>query len=340
MDLLKILFFITIYSFLGWCVEVVYHTVKYGDFSNRGLVNGPVCTIYGFGFTGVVLLLDSFRDNIFILFGASIVLATLLEFLTGWILEKLFHEKWWDYSKEPFNLHGYICVRFSLIWGLAATGAMVTVHPLVEKCYTLIPRRVCTIGLIAAGVIYLADWGITVIEIRKLQIRFRIAKSISDTMDDIANFLGTNLHESTLDVMKKSEEGREFLQKKGEEGKEFLQETHDAYVEKREALELSMAENRELFLGRMEYERDRLKKSLEDTRDGLAKSSRERMEGLLNRLNRIRERYEKMSFRASFTERRLANAFPALDLRRKAGKAEEKRTEPSQDALDYDGKSQ
>ncbi|MBO4280753.1 MAG: putative ABC transporter permease, partial [Lachnospiraceae bacterium] len=263
------------------------------------------------------------------LFGASIVLATLLEFLTGWILEKLFHEKWWDYSKEPFNLHGYICVRFSLIWGLAATGAMVTVHPLAERCYALLPKRLCIVLLCIAAAVYLADWTVTVIEIRKLQIRLRIAKGISDTMDDIANFLGTNIHESTLNAMKK-----------GEESKEFLLETRDAYVEKREALELSMAENRELFLGRMEYERDRLKKSLEDTRDGLAKSSRERMEGLLNRLNRIRERYEKMSFRASFTERRLANAFPALDLRRKAGKAEEKRTEPSQDASDSDGKSQ
>ena len=325
MDFREILFYITIYSFLGWCVEVVYHTVKYGDFSNRGLVNGPVCTIYGFGFTGVVLLLDSFRDNIFILFGASIVLATLLEFLTGWILEKLFHEKWWDYSKEPFNLHGYICVRFSLIWGLAATGAMVTVHPLVEKCYTLIPRRVCTIGLIAAGVIYLADWGITVIEIRKLQIRFRIAKSISDTMDDIANFLGTNLHESTLDVMKKSEEGREFLQKKGEEGKEFLQETHDAYVEKREAWILNMAENREIFLGRMEYEMDRLKKNFDSTREDVTKSGKERMEALLNRLNGIRSRYEKTSFRTSFTERRLAKSFPALDLLRKSKKNTEEK---------------
>lgn len=306
MDFREILFYITIYSFLGWCVEVIYHTVKYGDFSNRGLVNGPVCTIYGFGFTGVVLLLNSFRDNIFILFAASIVLATALEFLTGWVLEKLFHEKWWDYSKEPFNLRGYICVRFSLIWGLAATGAMVTVHPLAERCYALLPKRLCIVLLCIAAAVYLADWTVTVIEIRKLQIRLRIAKGISDTMDDIANFLGTNIHESTLNAMKK-----------GEESKEFLLETHDAYVEKREALELSMAENRELFLGRMEYERDRLKKSLEDTRDGLAKSSRERMEGLLNRLNRIREKYEKTSFRASFTERRLARSFPALDLLRK-----------------------
>ncbi len=322
MDILKILFFITIYSFLGWCVEVVYHTVKYGDFSNRGLVNGPVCTIYGFGFTGVVMLLDSFRDNIFVLFAASIVLATALEFVTGWVLEKLFHEKWWDYSKEPFNLYGYICVRFSLIWGLAATGAMVTIHPLIEKCYTLIPHRLCIACLIAAGVIYLADWSITVIEIRKLRIRLRIAKGISDTMDDIANFLGTNLHESTLDVMKKSEEGREYLQKKSEEGKEFLQETHDAYVEKREAWLLSMAENREMFLGRMEYEADRLKKNLDSTRDGVTKAGRERMEALLNSLAHIRSRYEKTSFRTSFTERRLAKSFPALDLLRKTKKKE------------------
>ena len=122
--------------------------------------------------------------------------------------------------------------------------------------------------------------------------------------------------------MKKSEEGREYLQKKSEEGKEFLQETHDAYVEKREAWLLSMAENREMFLGRMEYETDRLKKNLDSTRDGVTKAGRERMEALLNSLANIRSRYEKTSFRTSFTERRLAKSFPALDLLRKNKKTD------------------
>ena len=83
-----------------------------------------------------------------------------------------------------------------------------------------------------------------------------------------------------------------------------------------------MAENREMFLGRMEYEADRLKKNLDSTRDGVTKAGRERMEALLNSLAHIRSRYEKTSFRTSFTERRLAKSFPALDLLRKTKKKE------------------
>jgi uncharacterized membrane protein len=149
------LFYITIYSFLGWCVEVVYHTVNYGEFSNRGFVGGPVCTIYGVGFTGVTILLSPFRDNVFVLFPVSVLLATALEFITGWVLEKVFHEKWWDYSKQPFNLKGYICLRFSIIWGLACTGTLMIVHPIVEKVYRAIPKKVCTVFLIVAFAIFM-----------------------------------------------------------------------------------------------------------------------------------------------------------------------------------------
>ena len=64
MQLRELFFFITIYSFFGWCVEVIYHTVRYGEFSNRGFVGGPVCTIYGVGFAGVAYLLEPFRGSV------------------------------------------------------------------------------------------------------------------------------------------------------------------------------------------------------------------------------------------------------------------------------------
>ena len=302
----EILFYVTIYSFLGWCVEVVYHTVNYGEFSNRGFVGGPVCTIYGVGFTGIVYLLKPFRENPAVLFAVSVVLTTVLEFLTGWVLEKVFHEKWWDYSKEPFNVKGYICLRFSLIWGLACTGTMMIIHPLAEKLYHWIPGKVCTVFLCVAFAVYVVGWSVTVIEIRKLKVRLKIIKKIADTMDDISDYLGTNLHESTLDVMERSEAGMERLE-----------DTKQALVEKREALALTMAENREIFLGRMEYEIERLKKNMDNAREEFTKSSRERMESLMNTLNSIRGKYEKTSFKVSRTENRLAGAFPALDLRKK-----------------------
>ena len=109
-----------IYAFLGWCTEVAFAAVTRGKFVNRGMANGPICPIYGFGVLAVLFCLQPFRGNFFLLFLGSVVVTSLLELVTGWALEKFFHDKWWDYSNEPFNIKGYICLRFSILWGWPA----------------------------------------------------------------------------------------------------------------------------------------------------------------------------------------------------------------------------
>ena len=106
-----------VYAFLGWCTEVGYAALRTGRFVNRGFLNGPVCPIYGFGMVIVLFTLEPLAENILLLFLGSVVLTSALEWITGLVLEKLFHQRWWDYSDEPFNVGGYICLRFSLMWG-------------------------------------------------------------------------------------------------------------------------------------------------------------------------------------------------------------------------------
>ena len=112
-----------IYSFLGWCMEVTYAAVCNGTFVNRGFLNGPVCPIYGVGVLLVIGLLWPLKNNALILFVGSVVVTTALEFLVGWVLEKLFHAVWWDYSEMPFNLQGRVCLPCSL--GFGAAGLLV-----------------------------------------------------------------------------------------------------------------------------------------------------------------------------------------------------------------------
>lgn len=110
-----------VYSFLGWCTEVAYQAVKRGQVINRGFLNGPVCTIYGFGVLAVFRMLeavgkgDLHEQNAFMVFCFGVVLATAVELFGGWALDKLFHARWLDYSDQPFNLNGYICLEFSII---------------------------------------------------------------------------------------------------------------------------------------------------------------------------------------------------------------------------------
>lgn len=134
MDLLyKLLFYFVIYAFLGWCTEVLYAYYRKGVFVNRGFLNGPFCPIYGFGCLILVVILYSYRDNLFLLFIFSVLLTSLLEYITGFILEKAFNAKWWDYSDNAFNVKGRICLSFSILWGAASLIVVKFIHPFVES---------------------------------------------------------------------------------------------------------------------------------------------------------------------------------------------------------------
>lgn len=97
-----------VYGFLGWCTEVAYAAVKQGKFVNRGFLNGPICPVYGIGVGVVVQFLTPVENNLVLLYISSTILVTAIEGITGFLLEKIFHNKWWDYSDQPLNIGGYV----------------------------------------------------------------------------------------------------------------------------------------------------------------------------------------------------------------------------------------
>ena len=163
----EVLLFFAAYAIMGWISEVIFAALKTGRFVNRGFLNGPLCPIYGFGVVAVVLALEPVKDSLILLFLGSFVLTTALEFLTGLILEKVFHDHWWDYSKEPFNIKGYVCLRFSIMWGIACVMVVKVLHPLVAGGIDALPLwlRWTIIGVFY---VYLfADLAVTVTDIQK-----------------------------------------------------------------------------------------------------------------------------------------------------------------------------
>ena len=129
----QLLWLFFIYAFLGWCTEVAYAALDTGKLVNRGFLNGPLCPIYGCGMAAVLTLLLPLQDNLLILFAGGMLLTTLIELVGGWALKTLFHTTWWDYSDKSFNLGGYICLEFSILWGIGATIMVRVVHPVVMK---------------------------------------------------------------------------------------------------------------------------------------------------------------------------------------------------------------
>lgn len=127
---LNLLFIFLIYSFLGWILETTVVAVKEGKIVNRGVTNGPLCPIYGLGALTVILTTFDI-NNIFIIFIGSLIYATFLEFLTGKLLERVNKSKWWDYSKKKFNLDGYICLEYSLLWGILGVLLVKIINPIL-----------------------------------------------------------------------------------------------------------------------------------------------------------------------------------------------------------------
>ena len=174
------LFFL--YAFLGWCVEVAFVAVTCGRVVNRGFLNGPVCPIYGFGMLGVLYLLRPVEENLLLLFLGGMVLASALELAGGWALNRLFHTRWWDYSNEPFNLGGYICLKFSLMWGLGTVMVVRLVHPALYDLFLWIPRRL-GVGLeVVLTLIFLADLAATVVTVMGLERDLKELHELAGTL--------------------------------------------------------------------------------------------------------------------------------------------------------------
>lgn len=128
-----------IYAALGWAAEVAYAAIKQHRLVNRGFLNGPLCPVYGFGMVAMLVLLAPWPGNALAVFAGGAVITTAIEGLAGWLLYKLFHARWWDYSHLPCNLGGFVCLPFSLLWGAGSVVMVLLVHPPIARLTAAIP---------------------------------------------------------------------------------------------------------------------------------------------------------------------------------------------------------
>ena len=212
-----------VFAFLGWCGEVVFAAVRERRFVNRGFLNGPLCPIYGLGVVAMDFFLRPFGDSLPVLLVGSMLLGSALEYLAGFLLEKLFHQKWWDYSDTPHNLHGYICLKFSVLWGIA--GAMIVryVMPFSHWLFSQIPQTVGWALLIALGSVLLADFLVTAIGLIGLNRKLKNLEYVTSRLRMGSDRLGEDLFQGAVALHDKQQEGRQLLQTKRLAGKQALQ---------------------------------------------------------------------------------------------------------------------
>ena len=245
-----------IFAFLGWCTEVCYAAYKRGEFVNRGFLNGPVCPIYGFGVAGVRFVV-SLISNDAILVLTCFLLPSVLELVTGFVLEKVFHNKWWDYSNERWNLGGYICAKFSLIWGLVCIAVVKIIFPLIDSLISILPETVTVIVACVLLGVMLVDFIGTIFTVIKMNTRLKAIDALNLKIHSASDKIGKGVADGTLALMKAKE-------KLKEEASVFTKRLVSAFPDMKSKKYFSLGELRESLKKKKEKKTDEKNKSVDE----------------------------------------------------------------------------
>ena len=149
------------YSFLGWACETIFCSFARKRFINRGFLNGPFCPIYGFGALLVLNLFGRYQDDLLALFLLSIIVTSAVEYVTSFVLEKLFHLSLWDYSGRKWNINGRVCLRKSLLFGVLSVLMVRVIHPWVIQMFEALPPWLIVTLLSVLAAYFIADLAVS-----------------------------------------------------------------------------------------------------------------------------------------------------------------------------------
>lgn len=283
------------YSFLGWTCETIYCSIGQGKFVNRGFLNGPLCPVYGFGAMAVLVFLRPIQDNIPLLFLCGMLVTSVIEYITGYLLEKLFATKWWDYSTYRFNIHGRVCLRNSLIFGALSVVAARVVDPVVRGAIFSLPFWASVSMSAVLLVILLTDLVLTV-------------RTILDINSVLCQFHQL-VEQAKLDTA-------EYLRQSHQEFQQKLEQTTEQVKQSQQELQQRIDQHQlNVELGRME-----LMDYLEQVRAERAERRAEKREELFEKLEsgqkeiarRMESRISELAGKNRFFRKRLLDAFPNM----------------------------
>ena len=252
MSFYEMCFNFLLYSVLGFFVEVAYQAARNHMVINRGFLNGPVCPVYGFGVVGIFTIIHlaerylpgAAREEglpLPLLFLLGIALATTLELSGGLILDKLFHARWWDYTDMRFNFRGYICPRFSLIWGFLIVCVVKILQPFFStRVRTWISPRALFGVMVISYLLYFIDLVVSICVVLKLNRELAELDQIRSSMRLLSNSLTMVVGEGAFlaqDVVSEGKQRAEALLPGREEKKEKIEQEQPLISQEENILE-------------------------------------------------------------------------------------------------------
>lgn len=229
-----VLFFF-IYSFIGWVWESCYVSVRKRRWVNRGFMHGPMLPLYGSGAIVVLVSTIGVRENAALIFLLGMMAATVLEYFTGAAMERLFHVRYWDYSNQKLNLHGYICVTSSLCWGFFSVLLVRVVHVPVETAVLRIPLTVSEGAALVLSVAAAVD----------------LTQSFNEAMD-------------LKRILSQLEESREQIRKLQEKLKVAAEDAKEDYLRYSEERSRKRLSRKAAYLERIDMKRQERRRQLEE----------------------------------------------------------------------------
>lgn len=213
-----------IYAIIGWILEVSYNGIREGKYINCGVLAGPWCPIYGFAAVSILGLLDAINnENKIFMFFASMIIASIIELITGYILEKVFNKKWWDYTDRKFNIGGYICAEYSLIWGALCFILYEAIHPMIRNMVRAMPYKLVFFINIFIAILFITDTIATFNTIVGINKKFKQIEESSEKLGEVTDDIGQKIASRGIEVSSKTKEKRKEFDQRSEKFKNIFE---------------------------------------------------------------------------------------------------------------------
>lgn len=229
------LLFFFIYCFIGWIWESCYVSFEKRKWINRGFLRGPMLPIYGFGAIIILVATIPVKSNLILVFIFGMLAATILEYFTGVLMEKIFHVRYWDYSDEPFNFQGHICLLCSIAWGGFSILIIKVIHPPIEHLILMIPDIISEVIILIILVLFTID---TVqsfndaMDLKNILLRLTEGNDIIKHIKKRLEVISTFINEDVKEIEEKFIEKISISQGKNEDVKLSRKQIFEGNIEK------------------------------------------------------------------------------------------------------------
>lgn len=250
------LYFI-IYSVFGWMAETVYCSVPKGHFVERGFLRGPLCPIYGAGAVIILRALEPYINNIPVLFILGLILTSLLEYITSFLMEKIFHMRWWDYSEHRFHINGRVCLLNSTLFGLLCVVLTEVIHPPIEDLIHRLPDPALFVIAAILFALFIAD---TIVSVRATIL----LKNHLEKLREVEEQLRLRVEEHKEKREEQKEKIKEQLETSADRLKTRLTESEEEFKEQLEAKRIEHKEAKEQRVERIRTGKEEIREYLRE----------------------------------------------------------------------------